>query len=244
MAKGIGHWYIEVRKQAYWRGALHTWVNRYVMSGSDPTSAQATQVIGIIKGIENKLHPLQGGGGAVGFLEGSAYGSAGGPPFAVVTYATAGATTGGTGFAGLTAPTGQQWAPQLEVCLLLETRLNGLSASGKPVSLRKFYRGNMFPNEDYQAGPIGAADLAQIASITAPFQTGMGDNNWVVIGTSGKQAAAAPAAKAYLVNRQIPKGKSRKKSSGNGGGVLGDLTSALGALGGAATVGEGIGAVL
>lgn len=245
MAKGLGHWYVELKKQAYWRGNVHVWTNRYVMSGSDPTAAQMTSVIELLQGIEGKIHPIQPSGHGIGFVEGSAYSSAGGPPVAVVPYNPTLAAATATGFQGptYTSPSMAQ-APTLEVCMLIETTLNGVNSRGKPDYMRKFIRSVSFAAESADSSsPIPANDISGIEAIVAPWTTGIGANNWVVIAPSGKQASQPPVVKPYLVNHQVPRGRKRKKTT-TSGGLLGSLENAVQTLGGATAIGEAVGSAL
>lgn len=210
-----GHWYVELEKQAYWRGNPHTYVNRYVMSGAQPSAADATTVITALKGIEDHVFPHVAADMGVGFVEGRAYPSAKGGPFATVAYNTSLSAATATGFTGpSTAYTSLNFGTTLESCLVVETKLQGLSTTGKPIYLRKYLRG-FYHNvaEEGVVTPIASADLAQIAGYTAPWMTGVGASNWVVIGNSGAQAAVAPAALKWTGNRQVPKGRKKKTSS-------------------------------
>lgn len=210
-----GHWYVEIEKQGFWRGSPHTWVNRYVMSGAQPSAADALTVIGALKHIEDVVYPELGGGVGVGFVEGRAYPSGNGSSFASVAYNTSLAPATATGFAG---PTGGyaslDFSTTLESCLVIETKLAGLSSTGKPVFLRKYFRGISDANtESVGNTPIAAGDLAIIKASTVPWQTGVGASNWVVIGNSGAQAQSAPQPLQYVGNRQVPKGRKRTGTS-------------------------------
>jgi hypothetical protein len=212
---GLGHWYIEIEKQAYWRGQNTTWVNRYVMSGSDPAAADAATVIGALKTIEDKIHCPAGSGSGVGFVEGRAYKSSGGYPFSSVPYNISQALGTATGFGGSCySSLTQKSFGMLESCVLIETKLNGLNSRGKPVYLRKYIRGiSIGSNEGVGNVTIDGTVLSALNTAVAPWQTGMGGNSWVVIGVSGAQAASAPTAHNFLVTHQKPRG--RKKAAGN-----------------------------
>jgi hypothetical protein len=209
-----GHWYVEIRKQAFWRGSPHQWVNRYVMSGAQPSAADATSVITALKNIEDHVYPAIAAGAGIGFIDGRAYPSGKGTSFAQVSYNESGAAASATGFSGPTsAYTTLKFNGTLENCLVIETRLNGLSSTGKPVDTRKFFRGLIVDGEAGGAGQIGAQDLGLINTEVLPWQTGVGANNWVVIGPSGAQAAQPPAALSWIGNRQVPKGRKRSTTS-------------------------------
>lgn len=213
MPKGIGKWYVESEKQAFWRGKPHTWVNRYVMSGDDPSSASAITVMHAIMAIEQQLHASFPAGQGVGFVQLRAYLSTGGAPFAYVQVNPLATAAGASGFSGATwAGSTQAVAPTLENCMLLETPLLGLSSSGKPLFLRKFYRGAVYgAEEDYISNTIPGADLAGIKAATAPFFTGLGGTGYQVVSPSALRAVAGPPAPAaYIANRQVPKGRKKK----------------------------------
>lgn len=225
-----GHWYVEIRKQAYWRGNQHTWVNRYVMSGAQPTAADALTVINQIHDVETAIFPEVASGGGVGFVDGKAYPSGKGSFFAIVEWNEDLAPGTATGFTGTAyAGSGPPPANELEVCLLLETPVTGLSSTGKPVYLRKYYRGFGNTSDEVTVpGQIPSGILSAIELHTSVFQTGMGASNWVVIGNNGEQASGPPVAKPFLYNRQVPKGRKRATSSS---GVLSLLESAVKARG-------------
>lgn len=212
MAKGLGHWYVEIEKQGTWRGAVHTWMNRYVMSGVDPTSAQAASTISALKNIENALYPQVTAGTGVGFVKGTAYLSTGGAPLTTQGYNTTLAAATATGFSGPTGGyTSLSFAGQLENCLETRTLLTGLSSTGKPVYLRKYFRGFYAGTEDsFGAAPILAADITKATGTIAPWFTGMTTGSYTVIGVSGRQAAIAPTVQVWLGNHQVPRGKKRK----------------------------------
>lgn len=211
-----GHWYVEIRKQAYWRGNQHTWVNRYVMSGAQPSASDAQSVITAIKNIENSIYPVKAGGAGVGFVDGKAYPSGKGSYFAIIEYNASLAPGTATGFTsgaygGDASPT---WGETLENCFLLETPVTGLSSTGKPVALRKFYRGLSGGTEESdQPGQISGEITAAVNTATLPFRTGMGSSNWVVIGNNGEQASGPPQMRPYIYNRQVPKGRKKKVSA-------------------------------
>lgn len=212
-----GHWYVELEKQAFWRGAPHTWVNRYVMSGAQPSASDAQSVITALHLIENDLHPPMAAGVGVGYVQGRAYPSGKGTFFANVDYNVSKASGTATGFHGPPDSGDLVWAPTLETCLLIETRLQGLSSTGKPTYLRKYFRGcSTGAAQDNVAGGIPAGTITDLNALTTPWQTGMGSQNWVVIGNSGSQASAAPTVHPFLVAHQVPRGKKKKPSSASG----------------------------
>lgn len=213
MAKGLGYWYIELEKQAYWRGNPHSWVNRYVMSGDDPTATAAQEVIGDLMAIENVLHAEVASGLGVGFVQGRAYSKNGGPPLAVVNYNESKAAGTATGFTGGTydSVTLVQ-ATTLEQCLETRTPLATLSSSGKPVYLRKFFRGVSMNAEQEVDAPniIPAGVITALSAVIQPWKTGLGSNSYVVIGTSGRQASGDPTFVDYFSNHQVPRGRKKK----------------------------------
>jgi hypothetical protein len=212
---GLGHWYVEVEKQGFWRGAPHSWVNRYIMSGSDPTSTEALAVMVGLIDIESQLHANIEASVGVGFVEGRAYGSGGGAPFAVEPQNTSKAAATATGFAGAQwSGTTQVFANTLEVCSMVETLLTGLSTTGKPKYLRKYFRGAQYGGEEAAlAGGIPTVDKNGIAALVLPWKTGVAGTSYVVIGASGATAAAAPTAHPYMVNHQVPRGRKKKVAS-------------------------------
>jgi hypothetical protein len=220
-----GHWYVEITKQAFWRGAPHTFQNRYIMSGAQPSASDAATVITALKDIEDGLFPGAAPAHGVGFVRGSAYGSGSGAPFQVTEYNAsegAGTATGFTG-PGWGTPT-IVFAPTLETCLMVETPITGLSSTGKPVRLRKYFRGIASGADEPQStGQVAAGDITGVNALVLPWKTGMGASNWVVIAPSGAQASAAPVCYPYLVAHQIPRGRKKASSSGGSDLSLGSL---------------------
>lgn len=212
-----GHWYVEIEKQGWWRGSQHTWVNRYVLSGAQPAQGDAQVVISILQDIENRIYPNTAAGAGVGFVQGRAYPSGKGSYFASIGYNVSLAPSTATGFTGPTSGYGNlNNEATLESCVVVETRLQGLSSTGKPIFLRKYFRGfGANGGEITQGGALNPVDLGKITSTVAPWTSGMGPNNWVVIGSSGAQSAASPAPLQYLGNRQVPKGRKKKSVSTN-----------------------------
>ena len=212
MATPRQHWEIQITKQGYWRGVQHLYQNRYILSGPDPTAAQADEVMFALHDIEDKLYPARGAGQGVGFVRAKAYASGTGPAFHERDWNPTEDVATATGFTGpSTSYTSIAYSGTMETCLMVRMPLNGLSSRGKPVYTRKFFRGIGPIVDEYITGnPISAADLATIAATTAPWESGMGANLWVVIGKNGRQASGPPAGEAYIGNHQVRRGRRRK----------------------------------
>lgn len=210
MAKGLGKWYVEIEKQGFWRGKVHTWVNRYIMTGPDPTTTDAQSVITGLKNIEDAIHPLASMHAGVGFVQGRAYGAAGGSPLTTVDYNVGLAPGTATGFAG---SCGFSPASTLAVCCAVTSRSSVLSATGKPVFLKKYFRG-CGGSEEVEAGsPISGTILAAVNAAAAPWATGVGGTFYTVTGLVNPGPWASPQAQSYYEERQVPKGKKRKKTT-------------------------------
>lgn len=224
-----GHWYVEIKKQAFWRGNPHTWVNRYILSGSQPSGSDAETVISALHDIEDQMEPAHASGAGIGFVIGSAYPSGSGGPFAVVPYNTSEGAGSATGFSGAGwTDADQGWAPTLETCMMMETPITGLNSRGKPISLRKYFRGVMSGgNEAEGTTGVTADDITGSEAVCLPWKTGMGSSNWVVIAPSGAQASGPPVCHPFLVNHQIPRGRKRKPASSGSGFLLSAAEKAL-----------------
>lgn len=224
-----GHWYVEIKKQAFWRGNPHTWVNRYILSGAQPSGADAITVIGALHDIEDQMEPAHTSGAGIGFVVGNAYPSGSGGPFATVAYNTSEAQGSATGFTGAQwTDADQSWAPTLETCMMMETPITGLNSRGKPISLRKYFRGvNSGGNEAEGTNGITADDITGSQTVCLPWTTGMGSSNWVVIAPSGAQASGPPKCHPFLVNHQIPRGRKRKPQQGGAGFLLSTAEKAV-----------------
>lgn len=206
------HWEIQIQKQAFWRGRPHIWNNRYIMSGPNPTAAQAVTVINALHDIENAVYGPQAAGAGVGFVRGKAYPAGLGSYFASVLWNDTEAPATATGFTGHSY-SGLGWGVDLENCLDIRMPLTGLSSRGKPVYVRKFFRGFVSFNGANTTTPIPSTDRNYIAATVLPWQTGMGANNWVVIGKSGRQASGPPQVEQYIGAHQVPRGRRKPKSA-------------------------------
>jgi hypothetical protein len=211
-------WYVDLVKQAYWRGSNTQFSNRYYLSGGDPTEGVALAAITDLHHIENLIFPTVAGGQGVGFVEGKAYRSTGGPPIEVVDYNSSGAIATATGWTG-TAVTGQtiQYANTIEVCLETRMLMLGLSTTGKPIYTRKFFRGWSYlaEDEEFTVTPIPTTIQTAYNALILPWQTGLPTSFVTVVGTDGRTASAAqpPTVQPFLGNHQKPRGKKRKTTS-------------------------------
>jgi hypothetical protein len=211
-------WYVDITKQAYWRGINTTFNNRYYLSGGDPTAGVAEAAIADLHSIENRIFPNISAGQGVGFTEGKAYRSTGGAPIAVVDYNSSLAIDSATGMTGTTvsgAP--MAWAATLEVCLETRMLMLGLSTRGKPIYCRKFFRGTSFTGANEPTAPtnIPAPIITAYNALILPWQTGLATSFVTVVGTDGRTASASipPTVQPALGNHQKPRGKKRSSSS-------------------------------
>lgn len=244
---GLGHWYIEIKKQGWWRGANHVWDNRYVLSGSDPNSEDAANCIDAIHTIEDHLFPAIGSGLGVGFVEGKAYGSGGGVPIVETPWNSSETPDTATGFSG---PSGGYntlavYGP-LEICLDVRSECQTVSKTGKPVYIRKFYRGMALVNDDDETAgdtELDSGDVATIKTTLAPLTTGLSTGGWTVIAPSGRVPASGFTAQLYLGSHQVPRGRKRTstKAATSATSTLWNIIEHIGEAGAGAGIGELLG---
>jgi hypothetical protein len=211
-------WYVDLVKQAYWRGINTQYSNRYYLSGGNPTEGVALSAIADLHRIENLIFPAVAAGAGVGFVEGKAYNSTPGPPIEVIDYNSSGAIATATGFTGtVISGTPIQYANTIEVCLETRMLMLGLSTTGKPIYTRKFFRGWSYLDEDEfeSTSQIPVPIQTAMNALILPWQTGLATSFVTVVGTDGRTASAAqpPTVQPFLGNHQKPRGKKRKTAA-------------------------------
>lgn len=205
-----GHPNIVITHVGPWRGKpQHLWTTIYNLSGPTPSAGDQAQLMTQLVAIESAI--LSGGTGR-GFVNAKFYSGQKpniptavdplGTPAAPLPYNSADWAAGGN------APTGNC---EPEQCLLVETLLNGLSSRGKPVYLRKYF--HAISDTAATTGRIPGAVAAAINTRVAAWTNGTLANGVVVISPSGRQSTSPPAAKTYVWNRQMPRGRRKKKKA-------------------------------
>lgn len=224
MAK-TGHPNVVIDHGTNWRGKAHRWSTVYNLSGSTPNTADQISMMDALVDIENQI--LWGGGpNLAGFLEARFYTGQGGAPTTVIPFGDIDTPSGWTAYSGTGWSTGPAFgeAGAAESCLIVETKLNGLSSTGKPVYLRKYLHAvPAFPAAAIGSQQIPSADITSLNAYVKKWTDGSLTNGVVVIGPSGRQAASAPSVQSALGNHQMPRGRRQKKASS--GGLLSGLIS-------------------
>lgn len=197
-----------VRHISYWRGVPHSWSTVYTFIGT-PSGAVTPSVCNSVRTLDDRMcyGPLASDGGT---YECSIYDEAsGGVPIAsdIAFDHTIVADWPGFSGAGWTT-TG---APQLisrETALAVEWAA-GLSSSGKPVILRKWYHAVPDTGTVGAAAQVGTADAASLltaAHAVADALTSIG----MVLGSGTGRFAGSATIKTMFGNHQMPRGRRRK----------------------------------
>lgn len=207
---------VQITKQGWWRGVNTTFQNDYWLSGTPSGSAMQTIINGL-KDIEDTLFPTCDEHLGVGFVDGKLYGPGNGPPIAEVQYNQGGGVSTSTGFTGPSTAYGiLTFQGTLENALEVRSTVNGLSKTGKPIHLRKLFRGIACIESAGADSPINSNDLAAIHTNCLPWVTGIAGTSFVVVSPKGSTVSLGPTAQPYIVNRQKPRGRKRKAVTSNG----------------------------
>lgn len=199
-----------VRHVRYWRGQVHRWSTVYTFAGTltGPLTAALAQSFMILDdGMCYGGTTKQGG-----TYECSLYNTAtGGVPVATYT------AFDWTAFASWVAHRGTFWTgtgfvtePQAEVAMQVQWPV-GLSTSGKPVTLKKWY--HAVPQTSALAGAqdVPASSVTSLAVGAANIKAGLSSVG-LVLSTKGGTFAGTGAVEPYYKNHQMPRGRRRPKA--------------------------------
>jgi hypothetical protein len=199
------------RHVRYWRGVVHHWSTVYQFVGTPSAGITLTDAQQVLA-IDNAM--LYGTGpNAGGTYECAIYDQAsGGVPLVTYTAFNPAAPASwlvGPGTAWPTTAAGLE--KQAEVALQV-TWAAGLSHSGKPVHLRKWY--HMVP---VASSTGGSADVlpAAVTALQAEAQAmnGVLGGKGLTLGTSSGRIAGLASVLPFYGNHQMPRGRRRKVSS-------------------------------
>jgi hypothetical protein len=198
-----------VRHVRYWRGAVHRWSTVYQFVGT-PSSGITTTDCHTLLDADNKMlyatGPSRGGS-----YECAIYNQAsGGVPVAVYTAFDWTAPAGWlVGSASAWATPSANPAEPAEAAMLVEWPA-GLSSSGKPVRLRKWY--HMVPTSSAIGGAVDivTSDYTPLLA-AATSLVGVLSSKGLVLGSStGRFAGTAPIIDRFYCNHQMGRGRKRK----------------------------------
>lgn len=225
---------VEVVHAGYWRGTVDRWTSNYSYNGqASPGIDDAA--CDLIKGADSNM--CWGGGIAAngGIAEVHFYASSGGTPVHSKIYFDWEAPATWVAYTQ-SGWTGTHTDPVLEgEAALAVSWHGGLSSSGKPVSFRKWY--HAVPQTDsHPSNPqVTAPDVASLTSAALLFNAVLASYG-LVQGTAAGRLAGSPTVQLWYGNHQRVRGRRRPplvKANGSAGGVLGDVLSVLGDVGGA-----------
>ena len=202
-----------VRHVRYWRGTIHRWSTVYQFVGTPTSALTADDATLVLEADDDMCYPAENF--YMGTYECQLYDQAvGGVPIASVT------RFNWENHAAWIPPTGMGWTTRgnvavstAEVALLVEWPA-GLSRTGKPVVLRKFYHAC----EDNEPGPgspdVGGSDLASLAERANTLKGTLAAKG-LVLGSSSGRLAGAPRVNQFYVTHQMPRGCRKKATAKN-----------------------------
>ena len=203
-----------VRHVRYWRGQVHKWSTVYQFLGT-PTSAIGVSDAQALLTADDKMCWGAGTVANGGTYECDIYNVAsGGVPIAsyvAFPWATP---------ASWIAYSGASWGvatalqdPVAEAALLVEWAA-GLSSSGKPVKLRKWYHAVKQSSAQGTAQSVAAADVTALTTAANAMVNVLGSKG-LTLGSSTGRFAGTATVRPYLENHQMPRGRRRRTTSGD-----------------------------
>jgi hypothetical protein len=197
-----------VRHVRYWRGNVHRWSTVYHYGGVASPSIDATACHDLLTADSKMCYGTSNADGGVYSCE--IYNAdTGGIPLAVYTafdWTTPGSWVhpGGAGWASSTG----DLEPQAEVALLVEYPV-GLSRTGKPVTLRKWY--HAVPQSLAVAGgvDIPSGIVTSLEAAALELQTTLAPYGLAMNSPAGR-SPGAPVVLPHYGNHQMPRGRRRK----------------------------------
>jgi hypothetical protein len=208
-----------VRHVRYWRGGIHRWSTVYNFVGAPTRSLTVTDAQNLLTHDSAMCYRTSAANGGV--YECQLYDQAvGGTAFATYTafdWTTPGAWVAPTGTGWTTTGVAQEAVA--ETALQVEWA-GGLSSSGKPVFMRKWY--HMVPSSAVVGGAVqvGAADVASL-QLAAQSIVGVFASAGLVLGSASSRLAGVASVKAFYGTHQMPKGRKRKALVTAGGRYTG-----------------------
>jgi hypothetical protein len=206
---------VQIDHARYWRGSPHTWSTRYFISGSTPTTEDASTLAEQLVGMESEVF-YPGPSASAGFLNVKVYPTGTGPALYEYTYgvietpSTWVAYTG-TKWTSITAQQEGAFEPALSVVI----PLTGLSTKGKPVTARKYYHAIpiSYGAGDSSAPDVSSSNVTLLESGLALLNNGSLVGGRRVISNGGRLPSSNPTVQPYYTNHQAPRGRKKKAAS-------------------------------
>jgi hypothetical protein len=199
-----------VRHVRYWRGNVHRWSNSFEFTGSGTTPNAAA--CNILTSATSEMCYAATSAAQGGIFETAIYRAGGGVPLATVTYFDDAVpadwikyTATGWGGDGSSAVD-----PSAEVAMIC-TWPAGLSATGKPVTFRKWFHAVPVSSTSNGGVDIASGVVSTLQTAALALQTCLAPTYGLALGNSGRLAATTPVVSGFYGNHQMPKGR-RKKS--------------------------------
>lgn len=201
-----------VRHVRYWRGQVHRWSTVYQFVGTPSSGLTATDAQTLLNADNKMLYST--GPSRGGTYECALYNqSSGGVPIAVYTaFDWTAPSAWAVGSASAWATASAIPGDPAEAALLVEWPA-GLSSSGKPVRLRKWY--HMVPSVAALGGTqdVGTTDFTALTT-QANALVGVLASKGLVLGSStGRFAGSAAIVDRYYANHQMQRGRRRRAGS-------------------------------
>nr|CRY96083.1 hypothetical protein [uncultured prokaryote] len=210
---------VVARHISYWRGNPHKWSTVYQYVGT-PSTAIDTAACQTMLGLDDAMCYGPGAAGG-GTYECEIYDQASGG-VAVASYTAFDPTDVGAwpGYSGAAwADTHTYYEANLEASLSVEWAA-GLSKSGKPVKLRKWYHALPFALVTPPAHDISTTDLTSLAAGALALTHGLGSYG-LLLGSSTGRLAGSAQVNPYYESHQMPRGRRRKALVTAGGHYTG-----------------------
>lgn len=197
-----------VRHVRYWRGKIHRWSTVYQYVGNPTATLDDTDCQEILQLDDAMCYGQSAVDG--GTYQCEIYNNAsGGVPIANFTRFDW--QTPGTWIkygSGAWGPASADIASPAETALLVEWPC-GLSKSGKPVSLRKWYHAVPTSGEPGAQADVSAGDLVSLQAKASQLIGPLGAKG-LVLGSATGRLAGDPVVKAFYGNHQMPRGRRKK----------------------------------
>jgi hypothetical protein len=202
-----------VRHARYWRGKIHRWSTVYQFVGTPSSGLTQADAQTILE--HDDAMCFQASGLYMTTYECQLYNQAvGGVPLVSYTRATWDDHT------TWIAPSGTAWTTTggyavdvAEAALLVEWPA-GLSKTGKPVNLRKWYHAVPVVGVGPGSPDVQGPDLTSLAA-HASTMIGVLGSKGLVLGSQSGRLGGTPRVDAYYVTHQMPRGRRKKATAKN-----------------------------
>lgn len=197
-----------VRHVRTWRGNIHKWSTTYPFVNQPSTPLTGTDLDHLAFRDSAMCYGTSAADGGVWGVDLYKVGQKGSPILTTRYFdPELIADWSGYGSSGWTT-TGQAMLQVAEPALVVEWAV-GLSSSGKPVRLKKWYHAVPVPQNAENSPDVPVADRNSLLTAATAI-TGVFSSKGLSLGSSASRLAGSPTVLAYYGNHQMPKGRKRK----------------------------------